>query len=67
MDFSFSKEQNERYIIWYKKHRRKCPIENSGAIGGKYSYIFTPTSLGVITIVKCACGEELDLTDVGEW
>jgi hypothetical protein len=35
----------------------------AGAIGGHLSYSFTPTSIGEIVTVKCACGAELDVTD----
>lgn len=39
----------------------------AGAIGGRISYIFTPTGLGTCIVVRCMCGEELNLTDVTDW
>jgi hypothetical protein len=39
----------------------------SGAIGGAYSYVFTPTGIGIVFKVKCSCGEVLDLTDYDSW
>lgn len=36
-----------------------------GAIGGAYTFKFTPTSIGDIVVVKHADGEELDLSDEG--
>lgn len=39
-----------------------------GAIGGELTYLFTPTSLGVVVRVKHAVtGAELDLTDYASW
>lgn len=40
----------------------------TGAIGGDLEFIFTPTSIGVIAVVKhVMTGEELDLTDYNLW
>ena len=38
-----------------------------GAIGGQYSYKFTPTFLGTAVTVKCACGQEKNVTDYDSW
>lgn len=38
-----------------------------GAIGGALTYSFTPTTLGVVIKVKCACGKEIDVTDYEGW
>ena len=38
-----------------------------GAIGGRIGYRFTPTSLGIAALVKCACGKEKDVTDYDSW
>ena len=40
---------------------------NQGAIGGRLSYRFTPTGLGEIVVVTCACGEEVDLSFSEDW
>lgn len=37
-----------------------------GAIGGGVTYKFTPTSLGVITVVEYG-GESIDLTEYDMW
>ena len=44
-----------------------CPLEYTGAIGGKISYEFTVTGIGVAIVVRCGCGEEEDLTDYASW
>lgn len=38
-----------------------------GAIGGRFTYSFTPTDLGEILVIKCACGAEQDLTEYNDW
>lgn len=51
-------------------HDTECKFADPmkrGAIGGRLTYCFTPTSLGTIASVKCACGEEITLTDFSEW
>lgn len=41
---------------------------NTGAIGGRFTFRFTPTGLGVITVVIDGVTEkELDLTDYDNW
>ena len=55
----------EKVRHWIKNH--KCSIYDQGTIGGRISYSFTPTGLGPISKVICACGEELDLTNYEEW
>ena len=40
----------------------------TGAIGGQFSFIFTPTSIGVAVQAKDALtGETLELTDYSDW
>jgi len=66
MKFQLDNEQFKNYIEWDKKHQ--CKLKNNiGAIGGRLTFSFTPTGLGVIIKVKCACGEELDLSNYEEW
>ena len=68
--FKLNKEQTEKYQEWKKEHDVICTVSKSndiGAIGGRFTFQFTPTSLGTITIVKCACGGNIDLTEYGDW
>lgn len=68
--FQLSEKEREVESKWLKKHNKTCIFKNpdkQGAIGGRISYIFTPTSLGVLTKIKCACGEQIDITDVSDW
>lgn len=49
---------------WLKDH----PTFNVGAIGGRYTFSFTPTSLGmVIEVTDNLVNNSLDLTDYDAW
>lgn len=63
--FEFTQEQHEKISAWDGSH--DCEVKEVGAIGGKMTYCFTPTSLGMVGKVLCACGKELDVTDYGSW
>jgi hypothetical protein len=52
---------------WAKEHDKICTVKETGAIGGKFTYFFTPTSLGVICKVECTCGEKYDGTKYECW
>lgn len=57
------KEQLKNFNNWNKERKEVCKLTYTGAIGGRLTYSFTPTGLGTVVKVKCACGEEIDLTD----
>ena len=59
--FTLDALQNETIQNWMRDH--DCPITNVGAIGGRFTFSFTPTSIGTVEKVQCACGEEIDVTD----
>jgi hypothetical protein len=64
--FSLDIGEQIRLSEWLQDHSNSCPFnspENQGAIGGRLTYCFTPTSLGTITKVQCACGQSVDVTD----
>ena len=66
MIFALDEDMDEEFAFWDKNH--KCKLkEECGAIGGRLTFSFTPTGLGTITKVKCACGEEVDFSDYEEW
>jgi hypothetical protein len=78
-DFAFyiSKEELKKANAWQdahdkEKHMRSdhplhSAVRYTGAIGGAYTWCFTPTSIGVVCKLKCSCGEELDFTDYDSW
>lgn len=58
--------ERERLILWQKNHN--CILDNvRTAIGGRETFSFTPTSVGVVVKISCACGEEKDLSDYDSW
>lgn len=61
--FWVDKEQAKKMSEFSHKHR----VCQRGAIGGALTYIFGPTSIGVVVKVKCHCGKELDVTDYEGW
>lgn len=66
-NFTVPDEEADKSRKWRKDHDKICPQIEVGAIGGKFTWSFTPTGLGCILKLKCACGEELDLTDYDSW
>lgn len=71
----FSQEEFQKYTEWDDKHYPKCKFYDDGtkvdspqgAIGGRLTFSFTPTSVGLIIRVECACGEKIDCTDYSCW
>ena len=68
MEFTLDEKETKKYNKWCKKHKKVCPIKGPGtAIGGRLTFSFTPTGLGPIIEVKCACGKKKNLTDWKNW
>lgn len=61
--FYLDKEQETKINTWIKNHEKSCNLSRLSAIGGAYTYLFTPHSLGVTVEVKCACNKKIDVTD----
>jgi hypothetical protein len=62
--FEISDEQLNKIKSWTDTHQ-SC---YTGAIGGRYTYCFSPTSLGVILNVKdIVTGNEIDVTEYSDW
>lgn len=73
MMFYVTPHQVEKFSEWDSEHvAAKHPpgpdgLRYEGAIGGRVTWMFTRTSLGIVTKVKCACGATLDLTEYESW
>jgi hypothetical protein len=62
---------------WSAKHKKTCRMRvredgstvefPGGAAGGLTTFSFTPTGIGMAICVKCACGEEANITDYDNW
>lgn len=50
----------------FQHDHEKC--FKSTAIGGQFTFSFTPTGIGIVTTIKCSiCKEEKTLTDFSLW
>ena len=60
--FPISEEESKKISQWKKNHieQKHGGQLRAGAIGGAFSYIFTPSSIGVFASCKCTCGEEFN-------
>ncbi len=68
MKFELTGDQEINYLIWKVEHDKICSLKDKdGTIGGRISFVFNPTGVGVGVDVKCGCGEKLDLTNYDEW
>lgn len=55
-------------ICGFQREHIDCKNEFSSSVGGRLSYIITPTGLGNIVKVRCNyCGEIRDLTNYDSW
>lgn len=59
--FTLTEEQYEQAVIWMDERKRYA-----GAIGGQFSFVFTPTSIGMVVSVQDD-KETFDLTDCSVW
>lgn len=65
--FPISEEEEKRIQEWKEKHEKEAHNGSSyaGAIGGRYSYYFVPTSIGTSGTIKCNCGAEFEFQEIG--
>ena len=65
LGFPMTEEEVQKAEKWMKEHNESAHKgESFGAIGGQYTYEFTPTSIGVLCGVRCSCGAHITLTDL---
>jgi hypothetical protein len=67
LTFEVTEKQYKKYQRWRNAKKKKEGELYVGAIGGSYSFCFTPTGVGEIVTVQAADGDELDLTDYNTW
>lgn len=71
--FPISEEEWAAIKEWQEKHEEEAHgitsdfqrLRTGGAIGGRYSFKFVPTSIGVSGIVRCSCGAEFEFQEIG--
>ena len=63
--FPISNEEKKAIENWKRQHNTLIHNnESSGAIGGRYDYVFTPTSIGDVGICRCSSYEKRILQQV---
>jgi len=62
-EFKLTNEQEQKYKNW----RKSLPKAYFGAVGGGYTFHFTPTGIGTIVKVTRDDGFELELTEWENW
>ena len=63
MTFELSETQVEKFNKWRKKLKPIPPA----AIGGGFSFTFTPIGIGTVVEVTRIDGKKLDLTEDDKW
>ena len=59
-DFAMDEKQRQKFEEWRQSKKKEGMV----AIGGRFSFVFTPTGIGTFIVVRCADDNtELDLTD----
>lgn len=59
-NFKLSKNQIKKYKEWQKTLKE---VQHASAMGGDFTFKFTPTSLGMLVEVERYDGEKLNLTE----
>lgn len=64
--FPISEDEKNKIDEWINNHLKEKhdlitleqKIASQGAIGGRFTYEFIPTSIGTIGTIKCTCGDK---------
>jgi hypothetical protein len=67
LTFELTEKQYKKYQRWRNAKKKKEGELYVGAIGGAYTFCFTPTGIGDFIEVKSSDGDKLDLTDFDSW
>lgn len=71
--FPITEKEEAAIEAWKKKHDEEVHgwttdtmrMKAEGVSGGRYSYHFIPTSLGVSGTIRCHCGVEFEFQKIG--
>lgn len=62
--FELTPEQHAKLANWASRF----PLKLTGANGGRFTYCFTPTSIGlVVKVIDNCTQEQVDLTKYDNW
>ena len=74
MTLQMTASQAEKFQIWSEEQDKKVAEKQGneqayyGATGGAYTYMYTPTSLGMCLVVRNnITEEEINLTNYEDW
>lgn len=72
MSFTMSEKEAATAAKYKREHNEKFhggAKPYTGAIGGQFTYSFTPNSLGRTVTIHCYCGKEpeCNVTDFDDW
>lgn len=64
--FTITDEDWESIEKWqdYHTEEKHSDLPAGGAIGGRFSYEFTPTTVGMVGICKCCCGDSFIFSEI---
>ena len=70
--FPISEQEQEAIEKWKKKHDEevhgfttvKLRLKAGGCCGGRYTYRFVPTSIGISGKIICSCGAEFEFQGI---
>lgn len=70
--FRITEEEMKAITEWQNNHNKrfhstKSPedwIASVGSVGDQYAYTFVPTSIGILGVVKCGCGESFTFRNI---
>jgi hypothetical protein len=68
--FSLGEFERAKLMEWITEHDKTCKYADrnkQGACGGRLTYSFTPTGIGMVVKIECACGGECDVSDYDNW
>ena len=71
--FSISEAEGNAINEWKKKHEEevhglktnKDRLRAQGVCGGRYKFVFCPTSIGISGKIVCSCGAEFKFQEIG--
>lgn len=63
MKFELSEIELRRAKEWMEYHSKIHELKSEGAIGGRWTYEVTPTSIGILCRVRCFCGASAQIDD----
>lgn len=65
-EFTITDNQMNKVNTWINQHRVHCGCLKEEC-DCHITYSFTPTGIGVVIKIICACKRELDITDIDSW